>query len=136
MTPLYLADKSALARVHVPAVRRRLGPLVADGYVATCPVIDLEMLYSARSRDDYEGMLSERLAMPSCPVNEAVLARSMQVQRLLAQRGQHRLPVLDLIIAAVAEANDLTVLHYDADFDRVAQVTRQPTEWIAPRGSL
>lgn len=136
MTPLYLADKSALARVHVPAVRRRLGPLIADGYVATCPVIDLEVLYSARSRDDYEGTLSERVAMPSCPVNEAVLARSMQVQRLLAQRGQHRLPVLDLIIAAVAEANDLTILHYDADFDRIAQVTRQPTEWIAPRGSL
>lgn len=136
MTPLYLADKSALARVHVPAVGRRLGPLIADGYVATCPVIDLEVLFSARSRDDYDGVLSERLAMPSYPVNEAVLTRSMGVQRLLAQRGQHRLPVLDLIIASVAEINDLTVLHYDADFDRIAQATSQPTEWIAPRGSL
>jgi len=60
----------------------------------------------------------------------------MEVQGLLARRGQHRLPMLDLLIAAAAEVNDLIVLHYDADFDRIANVTGQATEWVAPRGSL
>ncbi len=32
--------------------------------------------------------------------------------------------------------NGATILHYDADYDRIAAVTGQPTEWVAPRGSL
>ena len=46
------------------------------------------------------------------------------------------MPIQDLMIAAAAEAHGLTVLHYDADFDRIAKVTRQPTEWVVPRGSV
>jgi predicted nucleic acid-binding protein len=42
----------------------------------------------------------------------------------------------DLVIAATAELNGATVLHYDADYDRIADVTGQPTEWVAERGSL
>ena len=45
--PLYLADKSALARLAEPQVRERLPPLLLEGLVATCPIIDLEVLYSA-----------------------------------------------------------------------------------------
>jgi predicted nucleic acid-binding protein len=59
------------------------------------------------------------------------------VHRQLAVVSQHRhfrLP--DLIIAATAEAHGATVLHYDADYDRIAQITGQPTEWVAPKGSL
>ena len=44
--------------------------------------------------------------------------------------------IADLVIAAAAEAAGATVLHYDADFDRVAKLTGQPVKWIAPRGSL
>jgi predicted nucleic acid-binding protein len=39
-----------------------------------------------------------------------------------------------LIIAAAAEANKLTVLHYDADFNRIAATTGQVCEWIVPAG--
>ena len=136
MKPLYLADKSAYARMHHTAVADRLTPLLVDGYVATCPIIDLEVLYSARSRSDYEDILVERGSLPSLPINEAVTERAVAVQRLLAQRGQHRLPLPDLLIAAVAEINDLTVIHYDADYDRIASVTGQATEWVVPRGSV
>jgi len=31
---------------------------------------------------------------------------------------------------------ELGQLHYDADFDLIAGVTGQPTEWIVPRGSV
>jgi predicted nucleic acid-binding protein len=56
---------------------------------------------------------------------------------MLAERGHHRgAKPVDLVIAAAAEAARLTVLHYDADFERIAGVSNQPTEWISPRGSI
>ena len=42
----------------------------------------------------------------------------------------------DCIIAAAAEMRGLTLLHYDRDFDYIAEVTNLSTEWIAPPGSL
>ncbi len=136
MRPLYLVDKSALARMAHTSVSQRLGPLLLHGRVATCPIIDLELLYSARSHTDYEAILTERNAMPSFPLNEEVTERAIDVQHQLARLGHHRLAILDLLIAATAEVNDLAVVHYDADFDRIASVTGQPAEWVAPRGSL
>jgi predicted nucleic acid-binding protein len=64
-------------------------------------------------------------------------AVDLAVHRRLASLSQHRdfrLP--DLIIAATAEQNEATVLHYDNDFHRIAAITGQPVEWVAPRGSL
>ena len=61
--------------------------------------------------------------------------RAMDVQQLLARRGQHRLPLPDLMIAATAEMHDATVLHYDHDYDLIAAVTGQPTRWVVPRGT-
>ena len=136
LNPRYLADKSALARMHRPAVGEQLGPLLIDGHVATCPIIDLEVLYSARSLVDYERIRTERRTLRSYPITETVTARALAVQHGLAQRGLHRVPLPDLLIAAVAEINSLTVVHYDADFDRIAEFTGQPTEWVVPRGSL
>lgn len=136
LAPLYLADKSALARFDNPPVGHRLGPLLVDGLVATCPIIDLEILYSARSLADYEAILAERRSLMSYPITEQVTDRAIDVQHQLAHLGQHRIPLPDLLIAAVAELNAVTVLHYDADYDRIASITQQPSEWIAPRGSI
>ena len=63
--------------------------------------------------------------------------RATQIQRALIDAGTHRgVSVADLLLAAVAEVERLTVLHYDADFDRIASVTGQATEWVAPGGSI
>lgn len=136
VAPLYLADKSALARLHHPPVARRLGPLLVDGLVATTPIIDLEVLYSARSLADYEEILAERRALPSYPLTPEVTDGATAVQHRLARGGHHRLPLPDLLIAATAELNDLAVLHYDADYDRIAAITGQRCEWVVPRGSV
>lgn len=136
MSPSYLADKSALARMAHAPVAERLVPLILGGHVATCAVIDLEVLYSARSLGDYEQILAERGALPALALTETVGSRAVDVQHQLARRGQHRVPVPDLLIAATAEVNGVAVIHYDADYDRIAQITGQPTEWVAPRGSI
>jgi predicted nucleic acid-binding protein len=71
------------------------------------------------------------------PIDQATLERAVDVHGLLADRGQHRAASIpDLLVAAAAERAGLTVLHYDADFDMIATVTGQPTEWVVPRGSV
>lgn len=53
--------------------------------------------------------------------------RALEVQTLLADRGQHRAPSIpDLIIAASAEFSGLHVLHADKDFETIAALTGQP----------
>jgi predicted nucleic acid-binding protein len=137
MRARWLVDKSALARMPAPSVRARLEPIIESGEAATCAIIDLEVLYSARNRNEYDAILHRRaLAYTSVPVTEEAMRRAIEIQSSLARRGQHRIPIPDLIIAAAAEASRLTVLHYDADYDRIARVTGQPTEWVVRRGSV
>lgn len=132
----YLADKSALTRFSNPAVERRLRPLVEEGVVATCAIVDLEVLYSARSAADYQAILEERRSFESVPITPEVMDRALEVQGLLARRGRHRVPIPDLILAAAAESGRLVVLHYDADFERIAAVTKQKHAWVVPRRSI
>jgi predicted nucleic acid-binding protein len=55
--------------------------------------------------------------------------RAVEVQAVLADRGQYRTPsVPDLVIAATAALTGLTVLHLDKDFDLIAGVTGKPVE--------
>jgi len=133
----YLVDKSALARMIHERVRQRLAPIIEAGDAATCSVIDLEVLFSARNHEDHERMRERRLlAYERIPLTQEVFDRAVEVQGALARRGHHRLPIPDLIVAATAESAGLIVLHYNADFERIAEVTGQPTEWVVSRGSL
>jgi predicted nucleic acid-binding protein len=136
LRPTHLADKSTLARMQVPDVRRRLEPLLVEGLVATCGVVDLEVGYSAHNAEVHAAIRRERRAMPRVPIDDDVLDRALVVQGILAASGRHRLTIPDLVIAACAERADLAVLHYDADYERIAAVTGQRHEWVVPRGSL
>lgn len=137
MTARYLIDKSALARIPHESVRARLAPIIEAGEAATCAVIDLEVLFSARNHADYvEIRRRRRLAYERVPVNDDVFDRALEVQSELARTGRHRVPIPDLLIAAASEASSLVLLHYDRDFDTIAEVTGQTTEWVVPRGSV
>jgi len=136
LRPACLADKSALARMPNAAVRARLEPLLVDGLVATCGIIDLEIGFSAQTAAVHPDVRRERRSLPRARIDDEIFDRAFEIQGLLADRGQHRLPVPDLVIAAAAESADLTVLHYDADFERIAEVTGQAHDWVVPRGSV
>lgn len=78
-----------------------------------------------------------RAAWPFVAMGQTVLDRAVEVQDVLADRSQQRsAKIADLLIAAAAEAAGLVVLHYDRDFDLIADVTGQPVEWIMPAGSI
>jgi len=137
VTTLYLADTSAytVAR-RSTAAETRLRALAADGTLATFVTVDLELDYSARDPIEHQGIFRARGQLVQlAPVDEIAL-RAREVHVLMATRSQHRAAgVMDLIIAAAAEHYGAAVLHYDADFDHIAAVTGQPTDWVAPRGS-
>jgi predicted nucleic acid-binding protein len=136
--PSFLADKSALTRRETrPEVRDVLEPLLIAGEIATCGIVDLELLYSARDRATYRALVEALRGMPRVAVEDAVVSRAIEVQAMLAERSQHRaVPLPDLLVAACAERAGLAILHYDADFDRISQLTGQAAQWIVPRGSV
>ena len=133
----FLVDRSALARMPLEPVRRRLAPIIEAGEAATCSIVDLEVLYSVRHFEEHTRTRRRRiLAYTKVPLTEEVFERAMDVQGELSKSGRHRVPIPDLLIAAAAETKGLTVLHYDSDYDTIAAVTGQPAEWVVPRGSL
>lgn len=133
----YIADKSALARMARPAVAARLEPLLLAGDVATCGVIELEILFSAKNHADLVRTRKLRRSLPLVETLQQDFDRACDVLEGLARSGQHRAAKIpDLLIAAVAERHDLTVLHYDRDFDLIAGVTGQKAEWIVPAGAV
>ncbi len=134
----YLADSSAIARWHHPAVRTVLAPLVEHGLIATCGITELEMLFSAHGKADCEQVTADRRhAYEWLPAEDGDLRRALSIQAELADRGQPRaVPFPDLIIAAIAERHLVCVLHYDGGYEHVAKITGQATRWVVPQGSL
>ena len=109
-----------------------------SGTLATTPVVDLELGYSARNLAEFDSVDADRRALyQELPLTRAVTDRARQVQRELVRAGQHRGPgVPDLLIAATAEVYGAVVVHYDRDLDAIAAVTSQPMRWIVPAGSV
>ena len=62
--------------------------------------------------------------------------RALEVMESMASDGHRGAKPVDFVIAAAAELSGLAILHYDSDFARIAAVTGQATEWVAPPGSL
>jgi predicted nucleic acid-binding protein len=131
----HLVDTSALKRAAHPGVRAALEPLAAAGTLARPTICDLEVGYSARNAAEWDRLLGALDAFEPIDTTAAHVRRALQVQRLLAQRSQRGRKIPDLLVAAAAEEHDLTILHYDGDFDLIASVTGQGCRWVVPAGS-
>lgn len=137
-----LADTSAWVwsrRPSYPHLRDEFDAALVDGGLATCDMVRLELLYSARNHDEFAQIREELAALPDCPIAPEQWQRALWVyERLAGHGGTHQRSVKhpDLLIAAAAEAAGVPVLHYDEDYDRIAAITGQPTRWLAAAGSL
>jgi predicted nucleic acid-binding protein len=136
--PTHLVGNSVIARTGKPLVAAALEAKVLGGLLASCSITALEQLFSARNGEEHRARRADiELRYALVPIDQATLDRAVEVQGLLADKAQHRAASIpDLVVAAAAERAGLTVLHYDADFELIATVTRQPTEWVVPRGSV
>lgn len=136
MALTHLVDTSVLTRLRHDQVREIVESLAASGSIARAGITDLEVGYSARTVKEWDRALEDLDAFELIETSADHVRRARQVQRLLAAKHQRGRKIPDLLAAAAAEANDLTVLHYDADFDRIATVTGQPVEWVVEAGSV
>ena len=129
----WLIDKSAFNRLTASPDASEWVARANRGLIRISTVTRLEIGYSARSASELRADLT-RPPVSLLPVEylrPAIEDRAVEVQALLADRGQHRAPSIpDLIIAATAELSSLTVLHLDKDFELIAAVTGQPVERI------
>ena len=111
---------------------------MADALVV-CEMVLIEYLMGARSGAHFDQLRDALDAMRTVATEPVDWQRAISVQRALSWQtggGQRSVKVPDLLIAAVAERAGLRLVHYDEDYDRIAAVTGQATEWVAPRGSL
>jgi predicted nucleic acid-binding protein len=121
-----------------PEVAARLAPLIEAGLVATTAQLDAEALYSARNSAEYEQLWSDRrLAYEYLPTNDEHWQTALNAQRQLASTGRHRaVGMADLLIAVLADTYDVTLIHYDADFEIAAEVLPFQHQWVMERGTI
>jgi len=136
MALTHLVDTSVLTRLARAEVRAAIQPRVERGELARAGITDLEIGYSARSASEWDRLTGALEVFVLVETTTDHVRRAKQVQRLLAAKHQRGRKVPDLLIAAAAEVEGLIVLHYDADFDRIAAVTGQRGEWVVPAGSI
>ena len=137
MALTHLLDMSAYVRAALhPEVAAILDPLAERRQVGRCTMFEVEALYSARSQVALAQVRLQQ-SFPLVATHQADWDRVIEIMVTLAETGRHRAAKIpDLIIAAVAERADLTVLHYDRDFEIIASVTGQPMHAVVPLGSL
>ena len=133
--PLYLADTSAWHRSG--RVADRWNVLLEADEIAVCLPVRLELLLSARDRADYRALATDLSLIRQFRIDTRAEDAAARLQAALAERSQHRGPTpIDLLIAAIAEVNGATLLHYDRHFDVIGRVNGQSMEWLARRGTL
>jgi predicted nucleic acid-binding protein len=137
-----LADTSAWVwsrRRAYPELRHAFDTALVDGALATCDMVRLELLYSARDPVEFAEIRDELAVLPDCPIGKQQWERALSVYEQLSARGglhQRSVKHPDLLIAVAAEAAGVALLHYDEDYDRIAEITGQSTRWLAPAGTL
>lgn len=118
----YLLDASAFWRLGSPQLtderRGAVAELIARGVVAGSTLLMLE----TRAGRDLPPVDPGEL--PLLWISERAEQRAAALQLQMRAAHQHLgVPRLDYLVAAVAEDHGATILHYDADFDRLANTT-------------
>ena len=130
----YLLGKSAwVVGGRDPEAARRLAQLARTGSLAMCTMAALEVLYSARNSREHRATLEQLVSFPWYELTDQRVA--LELHHALARRGWHRTSLPDVLITAIAAEHQLTVLHYDSDYERLAEVAGIEHEWVVERGS-
>jgi predicted nucleic acid-binding protein len=111
---LLLIDKSAYVRGDLSVDE--------DDELCICAMTRLELLYSARSADDYAQLAQDLADFRDLRMDAETFAIALTAQRELAARGRHRVSLPDLLIAACAQQHAAGVLHVDRHFETLTDV--------------
>jgi len=133
-----LIDTSAWARAGHPLVRERFTEALKADRLWLAPPIRLEILLSARGGAAFDTLAETLSALRTTSLTDSILHAAEDAMRKLAGRshGAHRLPIVDHLLAATAEQIGAGVLHYDREYDTLAEVMEFESVWLGPPGSI
>jgi predicted nucleic acid-binding protein len=116
----YLVDNSVLQKLgRSPAILRRFTEVTHSHPIFTCPPQVLEYCWSARTADEHRELRRD-MELYTPARRSPTPALVLDVQQALWSSGRVRgAGNADVLIAAYAIANDLTVLSSDHDFDSI-----------------
>lgn len=131
-------DTSAFARASHPGVRGRWQEALREDRLRLAPPARMEILLTARDGATFDSLATRLSAVRPAPLTSSVLRAAEDAMRTLAHRsaGSQRLPVIDYLIAAAAQAMGAAVIHYDRDYDTLAEVMAFESVWLAPADTL
>ncbi len=133
-----VVDTSAWMRAGHPRAAARWKSAAQAGLLRITPITRLEILFSARDDTSFDGLLESLSTLRPIRLTSTIANAAEGAMRSLANRshGAHRLPVADYLVAAAAQETGAAVLHYDHDFDTLAEVMEFESIWLAPPGSM
>jgi hypothetical protein len=127
----WLLDTSALAQRSDREVHRRLTACIEEG-AAVCDMVVAESLIRARSPDDLAARRRFFAVMDVLAVDSPVWnAVGVFADRLAAAGAT--VATGDAVIAACAALNEMTVIHFDTDYEVLGEVCEVAHEWVIPR---
>lgn len=96
------------------------------------PVVELELLYSARDAEDVAWWQTRLAQLREAPLTRGAIRAARSATHTLAELGplHHRIAVTDVLIAAAASEREVGVLHCDGHFDRLAEVLGFESRWL------
>jgi len=102
------------------------------------PLVRSEILFSARNGDEFDRLAEQLGSIRAAPLDNSVIRAAETAMRALAHRsaGAQRLPIVDYLLAAAAQEVGAAVLHYDRDYDTLAEVLEFESIWLAPAGTI
>ena len=133
-----LIDTSAFARARHPTIREQWRRAISADRLRIAPATQLEILLSARNGKIFDELAEELSTLRSAPLTATIARAAQDAMRTFAQRsdGAQRIPIVDYLTAASAQETGSAVLHYDHDYDTLAEVMEFESVWLAPPGSM
>jgi predicted nucleic acid-binding protein len=133
-----LIDTSAFSRAHHPEVQADWERALRADRLRISPIARLEILLGARNGETFQQLAEELSVLRAAPLTAAVARAAEDAMHTLAQRsaGAQRIPIVDYLLAAAAQEAGAGVIHYDHDYDTLAEVMAFESIWLAPPGSL
>lgn len=121
---MYLVDTSVWVEVFRRPPRIDLQALIDFEEVATCLPVIQEVLQGFRDERAFRLARDAMHALPivEAPLTMAAFEAAVDLYRVARRAGVTVRSSVDCLIAACAVRNDLTVLHRDRDFDRIARI--------------
>lgn len=123
---------------HIIRGSATLGSRCCWSAACVSPAVRFEILFSARDGTSFGALAERHSAIQAAPLNTSVIRSAEQAMRTLAHRspGAQRLLIIDYLVAAAALELGAAVIHYDQDYDTLADLMGFDSVWLAPAGTL